>query len=216
MILTHPNPARGDDLADIVRDCVRAGATCVQLRDKDATDEDLLALAVRLGAEARAGGALFLLNDRFDVALAADADGVHLGPDDIPVAAVRRCVPPEFVIGYSTDDPERALEAARDGASYLGVGAVFGTTSKEGLEAEAIGPQRVGEVLRRAGLPGVGIGGITPGNAGLVAAESAGVAVLGAVMQNSRPTTVVRELLAAMDAAGSAETAAVEPGGPPW
>ena len=216
MILTHPRPASGDDLVDVARACVRAGATCVQLRDKNATDEDLLSLATQIGAVARAGDALFLLNDRFDVALAAGADGVHLGPDDIPVSDVRRCVPPEFVIGFSTDDPELALEAARQGASYVGVGAVFGTASKPGLREEAIGPGRVGEVLRRARLPGVGIGGITPENAGRVAAQGAGVAVLGAVMESARPTEVVRALRAAVDAAWSDGTDAAETRGATW
>lgn len=200
MILTDPEPVRGDDLAAVVRDCVKAGATCVQLRDKRATDRELLEIAARVGAEARAGGAMFIVNDRFDVALAARADGVHLGPDDIPVADVRRCVGEEFIVGFSTDDPHRARRAARDGASYIGVGAVFGTSSKEGLEGEAILPDRVGEVLRLAGVPVVGIGGITPENVDQVAAVGAGAAVLGAVMGSARPTDAVRALLAAMDA----------------
>jgi thiamine-phosphate pyrophosphorylase len=85
------------------------------------------------------------------------------------------------------------------GADYLGVGAVFGTSSKDGLENEAIGPARVGEVLRASGLPCVGIGGITPHNAGAVAAQGAGVAVLGAVMQAERPGEVVRRILQELD-----------------
>lgn len=200
VVLTEPAPACGRPLEELVRECVAAGATCIQLRDKEAADDELLTLAIRVGAAARSGGAMFLLNDRFDIALAAGADGVHLGPDDLPVAAVRACVPAEFVIGRSTDDLEVARDAADAGASYLGVGAVFGTRSKPGLADEAIGPARVGEVLRAAGLPGVGIGGITAENAARVTATGAGIAVMSFVMRSARPAEAVRALREAIDA----------------
>jgi len=199
MVLTHPTPACGRPLEDVVRECVDAGATCIQLRDKEASDDELLTLALRVGAAARATGAMFLLNDRYDIALAAGADGVHLGPDDLPVAAVRGMVPSAFVIGRSADDLETAHAAADAGASYLGVGAVFGTLSKPGLADEAIGPARVGEVLKDAGLPGVGIGGITAENAARVAAVGAGVAVMSFVMRSARPAEAVRALRVAID-----------------
>ena len=124
---------------------------------------------------------------------------MHLGPDDLPVAVARGVSPPGFLIGASTDDPAAGTRLAAEGADYLGVGAVFGTRSKPGLAQEAIGPGRVAEVLSAAGVPGVGIGGITPGNAALVAAVGAGIAVLGAVMQATRPGDVVSELLAALN-----------------
>lgn len=198
MVLTDPAPACGRPLEQVVRECVAAGATCIQLRDKEATDDELLALAQRVGAAARSAGAMFILNDRYDIALAAGADGVHLGPKDIPVAAVRKQVPPGFVIGRSTDDLEVARGAAEAGASYLGVGAVFGTLSKPGLADEALGPARVGEVLTAARLPGVGIGGITAENAAGVVAAGAGVAVMSFVMHSARPAEAVRALRAAM------------------
>lgn len=195
MVITHPRPRAGP-LPEVVERCLTAGATAVQLRDPDASDEELLELAERLLPRAREHDALFLVNDRADVALAAGADGVHLGPEDLPIAAVRRFVPREFVIGYSTDDPDGGRRAAEAGADYLGVGAVYGTRSKPGLEREAIGPGRVGAVLEAADLPGVGIGGITPENAADVSrAGAAGVAVLSAVMLAEDPAAVVRELL---------------------
>ncbi|MEJ2482919.1 MAG: thiamine phosphate synthase [Gemmatimonadota bacterium] len=107
--------------------------------------------------------------------------------------------PPEFLIGFSVDDPESGREAAEAGADYLGVGAVFGTTSKPGLEFESIGPERVGEVLRAAGVPGVGIGGITAATAAEVAGVGAGVAVLGAVMHAADPAAAVVDLVRAME-----------------
>ena len=194
IVLTHPGPAAGS-LVDVVAECLEAGCRAIQLRDKQASAADLYRQAVKLLPLVRAHDALLFVNDRLDVALAADADGVHLGPDDIPVEVVRRSVDPAFLIGYSTDDPAVAQVAAAAGADYLGVGAVFGTTSKAGLEAEAVGPDRVGQVVRSAGVPCVGIGGITAETAGLVAAQGAGVAVLGAVMHARRPGDVVSRLL---------------------
>lgn len=196
MVVTHPRPSSGRSTQDVVRECLEAGATAVQLRDKEATDEALYEAARRLGDLAGEHGALLIVNDRFDVALAAGADGVHLGPLDLPIEIVRTHAGDDLLIGYSTDDPVAGMLAARAGADYLGVGAVFGTRSKPGLAEEAIGPGRVGQVLHAAGLPGVGIGGITPENAAAVFETGAGVAVLGAVMHADRPGDVVRRLLA--------------------
>lgn len=198
LVITEPAPACGRPLPDVVEECLAAGATAIELRDKDASARELLLTAGILRSLAHAAGALFLVNDRCDVALAAAADGVHLGPDDLPVREVRRVVPESFLIGYSTDDPDEAVAAARAGADYLGVGSVYGTRSKIGLADEAIGPARVGEVLSAAGLPGVGIGGITPDNAAAVGSSGAGIAVIGSVMRSERPGEAVRRLLAAL------------------
>jgi thiamine-phosphate pyrophosphorylase len=207
MVITVPERPGGRPLEEAVEACLRGGATAVELRHEGAPGGTLFREARRLGALARSHGALFIVNDRADVALAVDADGVHLGPDDPPVEAVRRAVPAGFLIGYSTDDPDTARRAAAEGADYLGVGAVYGTRSKPGLEDEAIGPARVAEVLRAAGLPGVGIGGICPGKAAAVAAGGAGVAVLGALMEATDPAAVARALAAEVAGAWSARGA---------
>lgn len=204
MILTHPAPATGRPLEDVVAECLAAGATAVQLRDKKAPDDELYEQAVGLADLAHEHEALLIVNDRFDVALAAGADGVHLGPEDLPVEVVRLHAGDDLLIGYSTDSPVAGLLAAEAGADYLGVGAVYGTGSKPGLEDEAVGPDRVGEVLHSAGLPGVGIGGITPENAAAVFATGAGVAVLSAVMHAEQPGQVVSRLLELARQAGDA------------
>lgn len=200
MVVTRPLAGEGRSLAHVVEACLASGATAVELRDEDASDQELLATARELRALCRRSGALFLVNDRADVALAVGADGVHLGPADPPVAPLRARVPPGFVIGYSTDAPHEARRAAGAGADYLGVGAVYPTRSKAEAAGEAIGPDRVGRVLRAAELPGVGIGGITPERAGQVAARGAGVAVLSAVMDAPEPGSVVAALRSAVDA----------------
>jgi len=199
MVLTHPAPACGRSLRTVVAECVEAGATAIQIRDKTASAAGLYETTRRLASVARAGGALLIVNDRFDVALAGGADGVHLGPDDLPVAAVRASVPADFLIGASTDDPAAGRRLAAAGADYLGIGAVYGTRSKPGLEEEAIGPGRVETVMKAARIPAVGIGGITPRNAAEVAGTGAGVAVLGAVMHAPDPAGEVRRLLDAME-----------------
>jgi thiamine-phosphate pyrophosphorylase len=191
-------------LRDVVAECLEAGCRAIQLRDKEATAAALYDQAVSFLELTRDHGALLVVNDRLDVALAARADGVHLGPQDIPVAAARREAGPAFFIGFSTDDPAVGLAAAESGADYLGVGAVYGTVSKPGLEDEAVGPARVEQVALASGLPCVGIGGITPENAAAVAARGAGVAVLGAVMDARHPGDVVRRLLEASSAGSSA------------
>ena len=199
MVLTAPRPACGRPLPRVVRECLEAGATAIQLRDKTASADELYGIALELLAEVSSFDALLLINDRFDVGLAAGAHGVHLGPDDLPVSAVRRVVPRGFLIGSSTDDPLTGRRCALAGADYLGVGAVFGTLSKPGLEHESIGPGRVAEVAEVAGIPCVGIGGITVSNAAEVARIGAGIAVLSAVMDSPNPGEAVLAFRAVLD-----------------
>lgn len=197
MVITDPEPACGRPLHVVVRECLDSGAGVIQLRDKKADARSLATTASALLATTRAFDALLIVNDRLDVALAVGADGVHLGPDDLPVAAAHAISPPPFLIGFSTDDPERARQAAAEGASYLGIGAVYGTRSKPGLRDEAIGPARVATVMARASLPAVGIGGIDECNAADVYATGAGVAVISSVMSAPDPGERVRAILAA-------------------
>ncbi len=195
MVITHPQPVCGRPLEQVVAECVDAGAPAIQLRDKTADSRALTVTAARLRAITKSAGAALIVNDRLDVALAGGADGVHLGPHDLPVSAARAIAPPDFLIGYSTDDPEVARRAAAAGADYLGVGAVFGTRSKPGLATEATGPHRVRRVREASGLPCLGIGGITLQNAAEVLDTAAGIAVLSTVMSASDPGAVVRRLL---------------------
>ncbi|MFQ5678922.1 MAG: thiamine phosphate synthase [Gemmatimonadota bacterium] len=213
MVVTAPRPACGRPLPEIVVECAEAGATAIQLRDKEANGEELFRQAMALRRALSGRAALLLVNDRLDVALAAGADGVHLGPEDLPVAGARAVAPDGFLIGYSTDDPAAAREAAAAGADYLGVGAVFSTRSKAGLAEEAIGPDRVRAALAAARLPGLGIGGISAANAARVAETGAGVAVLGAVMGAPHPGDVVAAIRAEVDRAHAslAEGAEIPP-----
>jgi thiamine-phosphate pyrophosphorylase len=201
IVITDAAAAAPRSVLEVVRAAVRAGAPAVQLRDKGASARELHRQARALQTVLRPAGALLFVNDRLDVALAADADGVHLGPDDLPIAAARRAARdagrPGLLIGTSTDDPDAARRAASDGASYVGCGAVFGTTSKPGLEDERIGTEGLARVVAATAIPVVGIGGVTCDNVDRVAATgAAGAAVIGAVMAADDVEHAVRRLLA--------------------
>lgn len=204
IVITDPLLAQPRGVEAIVHAALEAGAPAIQLRDKHADAATLFAQARRLLPAVRAHGARLFINDRLDVALAAGAHGVHLGPDDIPLHHARRIAPRPFLIGCSTDDPEHAAELERAGADYIGCGAVFGTRSKPGLESERIGPEGLRAVVEAVRIPVVGIGGVTPDNvAQLAVVGAAGAAVIGAVMAAPDPADAVRRLLAAFPASGA-------------
>ncbi|NJD09966.1 MAG: thiamine phosphate synthase [Gemmatimonadetes bacterium] len=195
IVITDARLAAPRALRDVVQRALQGGARVIQLRDKQASARVLHAQAVELLPLVHGSGALLIVNDRADVALAAGADGVHLGPEDLPVAAARRLAPPHFIIGASTDDPGRARMLEAEGASYIGCGAVFRTTTKN-VGSEAIGPEGVQRVASAVAIPVVAIGGITPENAGqLGRSGAAGIAVVAAVMRSPDPAAVVRQLL---------------------
>ncbi len=197
VVITDSGMAAPRTVVDVVGEALRAGAPAVQLRDKMLPPRDLFPLARRLRDDTRTAGALFFVNDRLDLALAAGADGVHLGPDDLPVAAARRIAPPAFVIGHSADGPAAARAAVAAGADYIGCGTVYATRTKADAGA-AIGVDRLGEVARCVDVPVVGIGGVTVRNAPrILAAGAAGCAVVSAVMGARDPGRAVRDLLRA-------------------
>ena len=144
---------------DVAKSALAGGARIVQLRDKTSPLSRVLAEGREIRRLTREAGAIFIVNDRVDVALALEADGVHLGPDDFPPAEARRLLGAERIVGVSVNSVEEAEAALRDGASYLGVGAIFGTTTKADA-GEPIGLERLKEIKRATPLPVVAIGGI--------------------------------------------------------
>jgi thiamine-phosphate diphosphorylase len=195
IVITDRRLAAPRPVEQVVEEALRAGAPAIQLREKEWGAGRSLGLALTLQALCTRHAALFFVNDRLDLALASGADGVHLGPDDIPVAEVRRIAPPGFLVGWSTDDPDEARRARDEGADYLGCGTVWPTSSKTDA-GEAIGPDGLARVAGAVHIPVVGIGGITPENVGeLRGTGAAGVAVMGAVMGAADPGRAVTSLL---------------------
>lgn len=196
VMITSEDLAGPNDVVNVVQQALSAGAPSIQLRAKEATARELTAMVQVLLPSVRAAGSLLFVNDRLDVALAAGADGVHLGPDDLPVRDVRSTVADDFIVGYSTDDPEEAAQAQADGADYLGSGTVYATTNKSD-PGEVIGVEGLRRVVEAVSIPVVGIGGITPDRAEAVAETGAsGIAVIGAVMSAADPGDAVRRLMA--------------------
>jgi len=158
-LITDTTP-RAQPLERFLNDVIGAGVGMVQLREKRLGDRALLVCARRFAAACRSAGALFVLNDRLDLALASGADGVHLGQDDLPVEAARAIAGAGFIIGLSTHSREQ-LDAARGGAAdYLGVGPIHETPTKPGRPA--VGTELVRYAAAQATQPFFAIGGIDP------------------------------------------------------
>lgn len=195
LVLTDRRLARPRQVVEVVMSSLDGGARAIQLRNKGDSARELLAVGRDLRTVTREHGALLFVNDRLDVALALEADGIHLGPHDLPVAAVRRHAPPGFIIGRSADDPEVARAAVGEGADYIGCGTVYPTTTKADA-GDVIGLVGLERVVRAVPVPVVAIGGVTVARAAEIPPTgAAGVAVVGAVMAAPDPAAVVRALL---------------------
>jgi thiamine-phosphate pyrophosphorylase len=173
----------------------RGGATMIQLRLKDA-DARLQVEVARALVTALPPSVPTIVNDRADVALAAGAAGVHLGTEDLPVEAVRRIAPANFIVGASVGCDAEVARAR--GADYVGIGPVYGTTSKTDA-GTAIGVEEFARLARRTGLPAVAIGGVDASNAApLIAAGARGVAVIRAVFGAANAEAAARAIRSAI------------------
>jgi thiamine-phosphate pyrophosphorylase len=174
---------------------IEAGAPVVQLRVKGVTDRALYELGTKLMAVCLAHGTTLLVNDRVDIALAIGAHGTHLGADDLSVAAARRVAGEDHIIGGTAREPVRAKELVAQGASYLGVGPAYGTSTKDGLP-QPLGAPGVGAVASAVPVPVVAIGGVTASRvAELRAAGAYGVAVVSEISDSPDPAEATRRLL---------------------
>jgi thiamine-phosphate pyrophosphorylase len=183
---------------DTAKAALDGGADCLQLREKELGGAELLARAQALRTLTRAHGASLVINDRLDVALASDADGVHLGQGDLPIAAARAIAGSALLIGASTHDPHEAAQAITGGASYCGVGCMYPSGTKAGLPLA--GPSYLVRFLaEHPGVPHLAIGGIDEARArDLAALGCSGVAVSGAVLASDDPARAVRRLRGAL------------------
>lgn len=194
----------GRDALAVVGAALSAGAPVVQVRSKDGTDRDLHDLAERVARMCDAAGALCLVDDRIDIALAVGAGGTHLGALDLPLAAARRIAGPDHVLGGTARDPGLARALVAQGADYLGVGPTAVTTTKTGLPSP-LGVAAVGAVASAVDVPVIAIGGVTVETVpALLAAGAHGVAVVAAVSEAADPAAATRALLAALEASAQA------------
>jgi thiamine-phosphate pyrophosphorylase len=177
-----------------IKEAAAGGARMIQLREKNLSDREFLERARQVRRWTREVGVLFVVNDRPDVARLADADGVHLGQDDLPVKEARRIVGPDLLIGVSTHNLDQVRQAILDGANYVGVGPTFPSDTKE--FAEFPGLEFVNQAMQETSLPAFVIGGVSKENIEkIIAAGGQRVAVGQAICQSSDPRRAVEDLL---------------------
>jgi thiamine-phosphate pyrophosphorylase len=194
-LVTDSRQSRGRSNLEIVQAAVRGGATVVQLREKEMTTRQLLVEGRQIRDFLRSAGVVFLVNDRVDVALALDADGVHLGKDDIPVTTARRLLGKAKIIGMSVEHPDELEATVASGADYLAASPIYTTPTKPELET-GLGLEGLREIRKRTSLPIVAIGGMNRQTAGdVIAAGADGVAVVSAIVAADDPETAAREIL---------------------
>ncbi len=186
---------RGKDYAELTEAVIRGGARLIQLREKEQEARWMVEKARVIRDICRKHGALFIVNDRVDVAADAGADGVHIGQEDISPQVVRAILGPGKIVGVSAANLEEALAAVEAGADYIGFGPVYPTKTKD-CKAAPSGPSFLAEVVSKVSVPVFAIGGITPENTvPLLEAGAAGVAVISAVLGAPDPEAAAREFV---------------------
>ncbi len=193
-VITDTTLSQGRSHEEVARLAIEGGADVVQLRDKECSARELVAAGNRVREVTERTGTLFIVNDRLDVALACGADGVHLGQDDLPVAAARVIAPSGFIIGVSAGSPDEARRAVEDGADYLAASPVFFTAQKRDVET-CCGLEGIRRIRAAANLPLIAVGGIGMGNVcDVIGAGADGVAVISAVVGQHDITGAARAL----------------------
>jgi thiamine-phosphate pyrophosphorylase len=188
----------GRDELDIAGQIIEGGARVIQLRDKQSKKGELLLIAQKLNELCSQADVLFIINDYLDLAMAVDADGLHIGQEDLPLPVVRRELPIDKIVGCSVTMLAQATKAQTEGADYIAVGSIFPTTTKK--EATVVGVDILKELKRVVSTPLVAIGGINQNNVGeVVAAGADAVAVISAVLGEKDIRGAVRKLVARMD-----------------
>ncbi|MCL9813958.1 thiamine phosphate synthase [Natranaeroarchaeum aerophilus] len=199
-LVTQEDLSAGRTTTEIVDAAIAGGIDIVQVREKHRSAADQLAITRELREPTADAGVALVVNDRVDVAVAAEADGVHLGDDDLPVAPARDQLGEDAIIGRSVSTVAAAATAEENGADYLGVGAVYATSSKDvDADEQAIGLDTLTEIAEAVDIPIVGIGGVTPGRAAdVVEAGADGVAVISAITAADDPEDATRALAEAV------------------
>lgn len=161
-VIIDPEVARGRDEAEIAQESITGGATMIQLRDKTREKGLQIPVAQAIAGVCRESGAIFIVNDHADIALAVRADGVHVGQNDLPVAVVRSLLGPDGIVGCSTNNANEAKQAVADGADYVSVGRLFATGSKADTRPATLDTLRA--VKAAVDVPVCAIGGINESN----------------------------------------------------
>jgi len=191
---------KGRSHTEVASQIIRGGARIIQLRDKPTGKKELLPIAQQLKKLCTEHNVLFIVNDYLDLALAADADGLHLGQDDLPTQVARKLLPIDKILGYSITTVEQAVAAEADGADYIAVGSIYPSPSKK--EAKVVGLETLRQVREAVASPLVAIGGITQDNAAeVITTGASSVAVISAILQAESAEEAARQIVASVERA---------------
>lgn len=192
-LCTDRNLTNGKTLENCVESAIKGGVTAVQVREKNCSDLKFFQVAISMKKITEKYKIPLIINDRVDIALAVNADGVHIGQDDLPCEVVKKIVG-EKIIGVSVSTVEQALNAEKFGADYLGVGAIFPTSTKD--DANAVSIEALKKICDSVKIPVVAIGGINLSNLSeLKATNIAGVAVVSAIISAENPEITAKEMI---------------------
>lgn len=184
---------------ELCRLAIAGGADTIQFRDKHKKTRDLLATAAQIRRHCEENNVPLIVNDRADIALAVDADGVHVGRRDLPIPVARTLLGPDKIIGGSASTLDEALQVEKDGADYVGFGHIYATSSKD-KAGSPVGPSALREIADSLTIPVIAIGGIDENNAlPVLDAGAWGIAVIASVCARSDPTGAARELRRRID-----------------
>lgn len=180
-------------LNDIIQKAIAGGVDVVQLREKSSSGKLFYDKALAVKQLLSETGVPLIINDRVDVALAIGAEGVHLGQSDLPLLVVKKIIPETMIVGISAATLEEALEAESNGADYIGVGALFSTSSK--LDAKVLPKGMLEDICRQVSIPVIAIGGLTADRIKTISNSGiSGVAVVSAIMQAADPEQAAKSL----------------------
>jgi len=197
-VIIDTQALKGRTHLEVTNQVISGGAKIIQLRDKLLSKKELLPIAHQLKNLCAEHGVLFIINDYLDIALAVDADGLHLGQNDLPVKVARQLLPIDKILGGSATTVEQATIIESEGADYIAVGSIYPTRNKE--TATVVGLERLQQVRQATALPLVAIGGINQDNAAAVTAAGANsVAVISAVLEAESPEEAVRKMIALLE-----------------
>ena len=194
-VITDHRLSKGRSITEVIAKAIAGGAGIIQLRDKESAAKKLIRDGFALRELTRAKDVFFIVNDRVDVAMAVDADGVHLGQDDFPVNLARQIIGEDKIIGVSVDSVEEAIQAVKDNADYVSIGSIFPTQTKPDA-GDAVGTKIITEIKKYINVPLVAIGGIAADNISEVAAAGAdSAAVISAVIGADDVEVAARSLV---------------------
>ena len=192
-LVTDHRDTTDEEFLNIIEEAIKGGTTIVQLREKTASTKDFYQLALKVKEITSRHDVPLLINDRIDIAIAVDSDGVHTGQDDMPADVARKIIGEDKILGVSASTVAEAKKAEEDGADYIGSGAVFPTSTKD--DADSVSIEDLKEIVSSIDIPVVAIGGITLENASLLNDTGiAGFSVVSAIMSADNPREASQKL----------------------